>query len=133
MKLCRIGSLGKEKPSIIDKDNNYRDLSSVIKDFNPDTLNFETIEKIKNLDILSLPKLDSGPDALPVTYRGTLFKLGEKHNTPIYERSSLKAGQKIDGPAIVEQMDTTVLIFPGDTCDVDEWGNLIISLAENII
>ena len=92
-----------------------------------------SVKAVGNLGVPPLPKLDSGPDALPVTYRGTLFKLGEKHNTPIYERSSLKAGQKIDGPAIVEQMDTTVLIFPGDTCDVDEWGNLIISLAENII
>ena len=46
MKLCRIGSVGKEKPAIIDKDDNYRDLSSIIKDLNPDTLNFETIEKI---------------------------------------------------------------------------------------
>ena len=65
-------------------------------------------------------------------HRDTLFKIGKRHTTPIYERSSLKAGQKIEGPAIVEQMDTTVLIFPGDTCDVDEWGNLIISLAEFI-
>ena len=32
MKLCRIGLLGKEKPAIIDIDNNYRDLSSIIKE-----------------------------------------------------------------------------------------------------
>ena len=36
MKLCRIGDLDKEKPAIIDKDNKYRDLSSIIDDFNPD-------------------------------------------------------------------------------------------------
>ena len=46
MKLCRIGEIGKEKPAIIDKDNNYRDLSSLITDFNPETLNFDTINKI---------------------------------------------------------------------------------------
>ena len=33
MKLCRIGESNKEKPAIIDKDNKYRDLSSIIKDF----------------------------------------------------------------------------------------------------
>ena len=59
MKLCRIGEIGNEKPAIIDKDNNFRDLSSVIPDFNPDTLNFDTIEKIKNIDISTLPKLDN--------------------------------------------------------------------------
>ena len=59
MKLCRIGLLGKEKPAIIDIDNNYRDLSSIIKDFNPDTLNFETIKKIKSTDISKLPILNS--------------------------------------------------------------------------
>ena len=79
-----------------------------------------------------MPKLGLGPDALPIEKRATLFEIGERHNTPVYERSSLTAGQKIHGPAIVEQMDTTVLIYPGDICDVDEWGNLIISLAEYV-
>ena len=59
MKLLRLGEPGKEKPSVIDKDNNYRDLSKIISDYNPDTLNFDTIKKIKNIDILDLPKLDS--------------------------------------------------------------------------
>ena len=48
MKLLRLGNIGNEKPAIIDKDGNYRDLSSIVNDFNPDTLNFDTIEKIKN-------------------------------------------------------------------------------------
>ena len=59
MKLLRIGDLGSEKPALIDKENKYRDLSSIIKDFNPDTLNFETLEKIKTTDITKLPVLDS--------------------------------------------------------------------------
>ena len=59
MKLCRIGEIGKEKPAIIDKDSNYRDLSSLITDFNPETLNFDTINKINKTDISSLPKLES--------------------------------------------------------------------------
>ena len=59
MKLVRLGNIGSEKPSIIDKQNNYRDLSSIIIDLNPDTLNFETLEKIKNTNINDLPILDS--------------------------------------------------------------------------
>ena len=59
MKLLRIGETGSERPALIDSQNKYRDLSSVIKDLNPDTLNFETLEKIKNIDASKLPELDS--------------------------------------------------------------------------
>ena len=58
MKLCRIGDIGKEKPALIDAENNYRDLSSVIKDFNSDYLNFETLDKIKKLDITKIPTIE---------------------------------------------------------------------------
>ena len=56
MKLCRIGNVGNEKPALIDNQNNYRDLSSLFDDLNPETLNFDTIEKIKNTEISALPK-----------------------------------------------------------------------------
>tara|TARA_B100000524_G_C23597025_1_gene351171 strand:+ start:52 stop:900 length:849 start_codon:yes stop_codon:yes gene_type:complete len=59
MKLLRVGEAGSEKPALIDNENKYRDLSSVIKDLNPDTLNFETLEKIKSTDISKLPVMDS--------------------------------------------------------------------------
>ena len=59
MKLLRVGELDKEKPAIIDYNNNYRDLSSIIPDLNPDTLNFNTLEEIKKININSLPTLDS--------------------------------------------------------------------------
>jgi len=59
MKLLRVGDESKEKPAIIDKDNNYRDLSEIITDFIPETLNFETVDLIKKIDIYKLPILDS--------------------------------------------------------------------------
>ena len=59
MKLLRVGELDKEKPAIIDDNDNYRDLSSIIPDLNPDTLNFNTLEEIKKININSLPTLDS--------------------------------------------------------------------------
>ena len=58
MKLLRIGEINKEKPAIIDEKNNIRDLSSIIIDFNPDTLNFNTLEKIKEINISKLPILE---------------------------------------------------------------------------
>ena len=59
MKLLRVGNIGSEKPALIDNENKYRDLSSIIEDLNPDTLNFETLEKIKATDFSKLPVLDS--------------------------------------------------------------------------
>ena len=55
MKLSRIGMIGKEKPAIIDNGGNYRDLSTIVKDFDPSTLNFDTIKKISETDVNSLP------------------------------------------------------------------------------
>jgi len=58
MKLLRLGNKGKEKPAIIDSDGNYRDLSSIINELDPNTLNFKTIEKINNTNLSELPKLE---------------------------------------------------------------------------
>ena len=57
MKLLRIGSLGKEKPVVLDKDGKYKDLSSYIEDLDPNSLNFETFSKIQGLDYSSLPEI----------------------------------------------------------------------------
>ena len=59
MKLLRVGEFGKEIPAILDSENIIRDLSKKIKDFNPENLNFETLDKIKNIDLKSLPQLDN--------------------------------------------------------------------------
>ena len=50
MKLLRVGEKNKEKPAILDKDGNLRDISKYINDLDPTYLNFETIEKIKQID-----------------------------------------------------------------------------------
>ena len=59
MKLLRVGDKGKEKPAVTDQNNKIRDLSSHITDLSPDYLNFETILKIKNIDLEKLPELSS--------------------------------------------------------------------------
>jgi N-methylhydantoinase A len=50
-------------------------------------------------------------------------------DTPIYWRDHLPPEATIAGPAIVEQMDTTILIEPGDLARQDADGNLIITLG----
>lgn len=46
--------------------------------------------------------------------------------SPVHERSALLAG--LPGPVIVDQLDTTVVIFPGQVAHVDRYGNLIVTL-----
>ena len=60
MKLLRVGQKGKEKPAALDKDGKIRDISSHIKDLNPDHLNFDTISKLQSVELSSLPELSSG-------------------------------------------------------------------------
>ena len=60
MKLLRVGEKNNEIPAVLDKENKIRSLSNYINDFNPDTLNFNTIDKIKNLDFKSLHEISSG-------------------------------------------------------------------------
>jgi len=59
MKLLRIGKLNQEKPAFIDADGITRDLSSVIQDFYPETINQETIETINNINPKKLPEISS--------------------------------------------------------------------------
>jgi N-methylhydantoinase A len=49
------------------------------------------------------------------------------YDTIIYDRSRLPLGTTFDGPAIIEQGDTTTIVEPDMTAQVDEFGNLIIS------
>jgi N-methylhydantoinase A len=49
------------------------------------------------------------------------------HETALYDRLALPVGSRIDGPAILVQPDTTVLIEPGLTGTVDRFGNTILT------
>lgn len=48
---------------------------------------------------------------------------------PTFERFLLKAGNIVTGPAIVEQMDTTIVIPPEQKANVDKFGNIIIDVS----
>jgi len=58
-----------------------------------------------------------------------LPEAGGSVRTPVYDRALLRAGHRIDGPAIVEQMDTTTVLLPGDRAEVDGYRNLVVKVA----
>ena len=47
----------------------------------------------------------------------------------IYDRSKLRAGDLVPGPAVVTEMDSTTLIHNGHSAIVDDFGNLLINPA----
>jgi N-methylhydantoinase A len=54
---------------------------------------------------------------------------GGWHDTPVYRREQLGVGAELTGPAIVEQLDTTTVLEPGDRVRVDALGNLEITVC----
>jgi N-methylhydantoinase A len=63
----------------------------------------------------------------PVARRRVWFEDGWA-DTPVYRREQLPAGRELTGPAVVEQLDTTTVIEPGDHVRVDALGNLVIAV-----
>ncbi len=55
-----------------------------------------------------------------------VFFDGNFHNTNVYDREKLEAGNRITGPAILSQRDSTTVIHPGHQGEVDEYLNLLI-------
>ena len=54
---------------------------------------------------------------------------GEWMASPIYDRNGLRPGNVVEGPAIVQQDDTTTVIEPGYRGAVDRFGNILIEEA----
>ena len=59
--------------------------------------------------------------------RRVWFESGWKE-TPIYKREFLTVNAKFKGPAVIEQLDTTIIVEPENQVEVDLEGNLIITL-----
>ncbi len=61
MKLLRYGPRGQEKPGMLDRDGQLRDLSGVIKDLTPDVLSKESLGTLRKLNPSSLPAVSGSP------------------------------------------------------------------------
>ena len=81
-----------------------------------------TVQKI------SLPKFDKeGPDAAgAVVEQHRAYFDGSFSSVNVYDRTKLRAGNRVRGPAIIVQMDATTVIHPNHTGEVDEYLNVLI-------
>lgn len=86
-------------------------------------LNTAVIGMRPNLDLTLLldPATDAEATARPVWFAETGWI-----DTPVLARAELPPGSRCDGPAIVEQLDTTIVLAPGMRAEADAIGNLIV-------
>ena len=103
------------------------------------TFNMDTPHEIVNLRAVALgqaldlpaaelPKGNGDPSAAKMRDH-MLWMDGREQAAVIYDRSKLKQGDIIAGPAIVIEMDSTTLIESGCVANVDRVGNILINLA----
>src|SRR3984885_3744534 len=74
----------------------------------------------------AIPKLGMATGAQPRCGHRPVYFGGSFRDTPIYDRSTLPAGFRLDGPAVVEEFGSTTVVFPGQWLEVDERGILLV-------
>jgi N-methylhydantoinase A len=90
------------------------------------------------IDTPELPRPAAGkatpPDAACIGTRRVYFEAGDAssgdwHECRIWQREALLAGNEIAGPAIVEEVSATTVLYPGDRARIDEFGSLIVEVS----
>ncbi len=75
-----------------------------------------------DLQVVKLPEVrPASGRPMPICFREAIFN-GRSCETAVYDRDSLGSGSKLAGPAIVEQVDSTTVIPPGQKASVDRFG-----------
>ncbi len=94
-------------------------------------VNTSVIGKRSDLDLSTLIDPEGRKSALKEaeTERRDVYFDGKWKDTPIYWRDYLPADLHLEGPAIIEQMDCTTVLEPGDYADGDADGNIIITIG----
>ena len=77
----------------------------------------------------ALPRTERTPAAKARAGARKAFFGGRVVPTPVYDGTKLGAGATIDGPALVDEPFTTVVIYPGQQARVDRFGNYTITLG----
>jgi N-methylhydantoinase A len=94
------------------------------------TLSASAVGPRPTIHLAEIPAGSADPAAAGKGMRKVYFEeAGGYLDCDTYERDRLKAGNVIVGPAVIEQMDTTTVLPPGESATVDRFGTLIVELA----
>jgi len=93
-------------------------------------VNFKLVAIGQKYDV-ELPELPVGEMAGPYTFGRVYFeRTGQFEKCAFYLRQSLYPGNSIEGPAVIEEENSTTLVPPESRADIDKFGNIIITLEE---
>lgn len=89
--------------------------------------------------IMKKPRLEKiakgGPKPIRSAQSGTRMVSFDNRPKPvrtaIFQREELKSGNRIKGPALIEEHASTTTVFPSDTLVVDQFGNLVITIGRD--
>ena len=110
MKFLRCGPLNKEKPAVLDKNGKIRDISSHIDNLNPQNISFTNLEKLKNINLESLPEIPSSERiGSCVANPGKFVGIGLN-----YSDHAAETGAKIPTEPIVFMKATSCIVGPND-------------------
>ena len=100
-------------------------------DETPEVVNVRVVSvaRTPKLRLRELSRGGEAPAAAQIGERDIFFEeTGKYVPTPIFHRDALTAGNRIEGPAVVQQFDATTVIYPRQRATVDRFGNLIIEV-----
>jgi len=80
-------------------------------------------------DALMRPVAGTGAAAAPAGHRRASFPDVGEMVIPRYERAALGVGQRVDGPAVIEDAWSTTVVYPGQLGAADALGNLVIEVS----
>jgi N-methylhydantoinase A len=83
--------------------------------------------RLKKPPRTTVPAAEDEP--IPIATRPVWFAAEAAVETPVYRRDDLAPGHRFVGPAIVEQLDSTTVVHPGDRVLVDSALNLVIEVT----
>lgn len=114
MKLLRYGPVGAERPAILDAEGNMRDLSSVVPDINGDALSPESLAKIAEVDVASLPVVQGTPRVGSAIARpGKFLCVGLN-----YADHARETGKEPPAEPVLFSKATTALCGPYDDVEI---------------
>ena len=116
LELINITKKGKEKPAVLDSNGKIRDISSHIKDLDPDNLNFKTINKLNDINFETLSELsDSERIGSCITKPGKFVAIGLN-----YSDHAAETGAKVPSEPIVFMKATSSINGPNDDIKISK-------------
>ena len=114
MKLLRYGSLGQEKPGLLDQNGNIRDLSGIVSDIAGDVLSSAGLERLRSIDPSTLPRVEGDPRIGPcVGQVGKFICIGLN-----YSDHAAESGMAVPPEPIIFMKATSAICGPDDGIEI---------------